>query len=247
MSLLALGGTALSPPHPAAPPAGAGRSERAAGPGVQVLWPMGPEVLCLLLLPAPSASAGVQTRPGAAELRLNRSLPSSLLLISTPPPPPQLPPSSPLNLPPHSGHAQAGRKFLAGKNQLFNPLLLEAQQPGARSPQTCDLSPHLPPAAPPQPPPGHLPGVPAAERPPVGGLRGGPGAAPRWRSALRHRARPAAPRCSALLRTAPHRSAPLRSRLRPPEPRDRTHRDLPREGAGERQKERKGGKKRKLG
>lgn len=100
-----------------------------------MLRPARPEVLSQLLLPEPAACAGVRTRPGTVALRLNRSLPSCLLLISTPPP------SSPLSLPLHSGHAHAGRKFLAGKNQLFNPLLPEAQQPGARSPQTSPLAP----------------------------------------------------------------------------------------------------------
>lgn len=177
---------------------------------------MGTEVLSLLLLPAPAACSAVQTRPGAAELRLNRSLPSSLLLISTPPP------SSPLNLPPDSGHAHAERKFLAGKNQLFNPLLLQAQQPGAHRPQTCDLAPS-PPSRLPQPPPGHLPGAryprpPAAERPPgAGACWGGSRAAPRCGGGARSPGGAARPRC---LRRhdPPLRTAPGRPRCAPSPP-----------------------------
>lgn len=182
-----------------------------------MLRPAGPEVLSLLLLAEPAACAGVRTRPRAVALRLNRSLPSCLLLISTPPP------SSPLNLPPHSGHAHAGRKFLAGKNQLFNPLLPEAQQPGARSPQTSHLAP--PPRSRSLPrsiSPGPAALAPAAERPP-GGL-GVPRAAPQRtgrspgaaaRPRCLHRSGPGAPHRSVLHRTASNRAEQRRTALLP--------------------------------
>lgn len=202
---------------------------------------MGTEVLSLLLLPAPAACSAVQTRPGAAELRLNRSLPSSLLLISTPPP------SSPLNLPPDSGHAHAERKFLAGKNQLFNPLLLQAQQPGARRPQTCDLAPP-PPARLPQPPPGHLPGAryprpPAAERPPGAGACGG--VPVQLRSAVAERAPPAALRGRAASAGTTRRSALLPAGLAAPPPRRAKGQDSARPAQGGRGRKAKGEKENK--
>lgn len=195
--------------------------------------------------PAPGAGcAGVRKRPGAVALRLNRSLPSCLLLISTPPP------SSPLNLPPHSGHAHAGRKFLAGKNQLFNPLLREAQQPGARNPRTSHLSSLPAPTA----SPGASPQGPPAERPPGGSPRA-PLAAPRVRDTrpapLRGSAACAdpapplrsAPRGCEPRRTAPNRAEPRRSRpprCAPSPPRRAAGQDSPgpaqRVGGGQRQK-----------